>query len=166
VLLWNTAHEPLIVPHARMQDQHLPPAPAYYGPIFPRCYFSKCMIQCTLNVSVSQEYHVFLFYKQKRHNIPISLIDLALKLKMKYFANIFTLKLRGTSSQFLTLSWWFTFTLQTCGKKKKPDSTIWCLHENGLQRLHYVPVHSMDTDFQQNVIIPLITYAYCHGCSI
>lgn len=26
-----------------------------------------------------------------------------------------------------------------------------------------VPVHSMGTDFKQNVITPLITYAYCHG---
>lgn len=73
---------------------------------------------------------IMYVYKQNSYNIPIAFVDMARKLgKRTHFANTFIPK----SSYFLTLNWCCTFTLQTWGWK--PDRTIGCLHENGLQRL-------------------------------
>lgn len=132
--------------------------------VFIVCYFSEQVTRFTLNPSVSQGIlWCISIYKQKRHNIPISLIDLALKLENNGFCKCIHAKTEDRKSFpdpelmmriYTSNLWWQT----------SPDHLMFTWQWTSKTALR--PLHSMGADFQQNMIIPLISYAYCHGSFI
>lgn len=103
------------------------------------------------------------FYKQSRHNIPIALADCSLRLEKN---DIFWECIHTKIELFLDPELMLHIYTSNLGWRPSTAPFDVYMKMDFKDGSVFVPVHSMGTDFPQNVIIPLITCAHCQGSSI